>query len=238
VFSRRRSPGAQGTAHGKRASMANQTEAEIERIERLIREVLEIIPSYTSARGRFSSVPQLGYRARNAGAWQREFLEVLDTGLLGRLKPDTNDIAALIDLVNSWTGAPNLQPTYEHPDGSRRLIPTSMLSTIVGYALLEMIARKLLANTRRKYSLGDLFQLLEKRHPITDLTEDLASLNSRMTYQERGETRDLYWRLERGRDQLMHGNVLRTSEPEGPLLALLIDLVVLHIERHELQSRQ
>jgi hypothetical protein len=227
--------------------MAKQAEAEIERIERLIREVLEIIPSYTPARGRFSSVPQLGYRARNPGAWQWEFLEVLDAGLLGRLKPDTNDIATLIGLVNVWTGAPSPQPTYEHPDGSRRLIPTSMLSTIVGYALLEMIVRKLLRKTRndgsvtpyrKKSPLDRLLSLFEDNCPIPDLARDLACLNKHMAYQENGGTRDLYWRLPRGRDQLMHGNVLRAFEPEGWLLALLIDLVVLHIERDELQGRQ
>ncbi len=227
--------------------MAKQAEAGIERIERLIREVLQIIPSYTPARGRFSSVPQLGYRARNPGAWQREFLEVLDAGMLGRLKPDTNDIASLIDLVNFWTGAPSPGPTYEHPDGSRRLIPTLMLSTIVGYALLEMIVRRLLGTIRnngsvtpyrKKPALDKLLAHLEDNCPIPDLARDLACLNRHMAYQEKGGTRDLYWRLARGRDQLMHGNVLRTSEPEGPLLALLIDLVVLHIERHELRSRQ
>jgi hypothetical protein len=218
--------------------MANQRETEIERIERLIREVLEIIPAYTRARGSFSSMPEAGYRDRNPGAWQREFLEVLDAGLLGRLKPDTNDIARLIELVNVWTEAPSPQPTYEHLDGSRRLIPTLMLSTIVGYALLEMIVRKLLGNYRKTASLEYLFGLLEKRHPIADLARDLALLNERMAYQERRATRHLYWRLRQGRDQLMHGNVLRTVEPEGLLLALLIDLVILHIERDELQRRQ
>lgn len=227
--------------------MANQREAEIARIERLIQEVLEIIPAYTRARGSFSSMPEAGYRARNPGAWQWEFLEVLDAGLLGGLKPDTNDIAALIELVNVWTGASSPQPTYDRPDGSRRLIPMLMLSTIVGYALLEMIVRKLLGKTqndgsvkpyRKKSPIDKLLSLFEDKHPIADLAEDLASLNRLMAYQEKGATRDLYWRLRQGRDQLMHGNVLRTVEPEGLLLALLIDLVVLHIERDESQRRQ
>jgi hypothetical protein len=218
--------------------MANQTETKTERIERLFREVLEIIPSYTRARGSFSNMPQAGYRARNPGEWQREFLGVLDAKLLGRLSPDTNDIAALIELVNVWTAGPGSQPAYDRPDGSRRLIPTSTLSTIVGYALLEMIVRKLLGNTRKKSSLDGLLRQLEGRGPIADLARDLALLNKRMAYQEKGGTRDLYWRLARGRDELMHGNVLRTFEPEGWLLALLIDMVILHIERDELQRRQ
>lgn len=227
--------------------MANQREVEIARIERLIQEVLEIIPAYTPARGSFSSMPEAGYRARNPGAWQWEFLEVLDAGILGRLKPDTNDIAALIELVNVWTGAASPQPAYERPDGSRRLIPTLTLSTIVGYALLEMIVRKLLGKPRnnggvtpyrKTPSLDKLLRLFQDKCPIPDLARDLASLNERMAYQEKGKTRDLYWRVEIGRNQLMHGNVLRTSEPEGLLLAPLIDLVVLHIERDELQRRQ
>jgi hypothetical protein len=227
--------------------MANQGETKTERLERLIREVLEIIPDYTRARGRFRSVPEPGHRLRNPGAWQREFLEVLDAGLLGRLKPDTNDIAALIDLVNVWTGACSPQPTYDRPDGSHRLVPTLMLSTIAGYALLEMIVRKLLGKTqndgsvkpyRKKSPVDKLLALLEGQHPMADLAEDLASLNRLMAYREKGATRDLYWRLRQGRDQLMHGNVLRTVEPEGFLLALLIDLVVLHIERDESQRRQ
>jgi hypothetical protein len=232
---------------GKRASVANQRETEIERTERLIQEVLEIMPAYTPARGRFSSFPEHGYRARNPGAWQREFLEVLDGGILGRLKPDTNGIVELIELVNVWTGARPSLPTYGRPDGSPRLIPTSLLSTIVGYALLEMIVRKLLGSTRdngtvvpyrKKASLEGLLRLFGDRCPIADLGKDLASLNSRMAYQEMGGTRDLYWRLGRGRDQLVHGNVLRPFEGEGHLLAPLIDLIVLHIQRHRLQSGQ
>jgi hypothetical protein len=113
-----------------------------------------------------------------------------------------------------------------------------MLSTIVGYALLEMILRKLLGNPRGESSLEGLIDLLEKRRPIPDLAEDLASLNRRMTYPGKRGIRDLYSRLARGRDQLMHGNVFRMVEPEGLLLAPLIGLVVLHIQKDQLQSRQ
>jgi hypothetical protein len=227
--------------------MANQGETKTERIERLIREVLEIIPSYTPARGSFSSVPQMGYRARNPGEWQREFLEVLDSGLLHRLKPDTNDIATLTALVNVWTASPGRQPTYKHPDGSRRLIPTLMLSTIVGYGLLEMIVRRLLGTARndgrvtpyrKTPSVEQLLSRFEDECPIPDLARDLALLNQRMAYHEKGQTRNLYWRLRQGRNALMHGHVLRTVEPEGLLLAPLIGLVVLHIQRDQLQSRQ
>jgi hypothetical protein len=218
--------------------MTRRGETEIERIERLIREVLEILPNWTSGWGSFSSAPEMGYAARKPGEWQREFLEALDSGLLQRLKPDTKDIATLTALVNAWTARPGSGLTYEHPNGSRRLIPTLMLSTIVGYALLEMILRKLLGNPRGQSSLEGLLTLLERRRPIADLADDLALLNRRMTYSGKRGIRDLYTRLARGRGQLMHGNVLRTAEPEGLLLAPLIGLVVLHIQRDQLQSRQ
>jgi len=227
--------------------MANQRETKTERIERMIREVLEIMPSYTPARGSFCSVPSMGYGARNPGEWQREFLDALDCRLLERLKPDTNDIAMLIQLVNSWAGPPSHQPTCEHGGGSAGLIPTLMLSTIVGYALLEMIVRRLLGTTRdgggvtpygKTPSLEQLLSRFEDKCPIPDLARDLAWLNQRMVYREKGQTRNLYWRLRQGRDTLMHGNVLRTVEAEGLLLAPLIDLVVLHIQRHQLQSQQ
>jgi len=227
--------------------MVSQEETRTQRTERLIREGLEVIPNYTSARGSFSSMPEGGYRARNPGEWQGEFLEVLDSGLLHRLKPDTNDIAALIELVSVWAGPPSRWPTCEHGDGSSRLIPTLMLSTIVGYALLEMIVRRLLGTTRndggvtpyqKTPSLEQLLSRFEDKCPIPDLAKDLAWLNQRMVYHEKGRTRNLYWRLRQGRDALVHGNVLRTVEPEGLLLAPLIGLVVLHIQRDQLQARQ
>lgn len=207
-------------------------ETHAERLERLIAEALDLIPKYTPRRGSFCKA---GYDARNPSQWLREFPEVLDRRLLERLKPDTGDIVGLIQFVHwcelSWPPS----PMYERVDGSTSLIPVTTVSTILGYALLEMLLRKLL-RTRRRSSLSDLLPLLDKQRPIPGLAENLALLNNRMIHEERGRQCDLQRRLDQGRGQVLHGNVLRTSEPEGHLLVLLIDLIVLHMMRNALQT--
>jgi hypothetical protein len=210
-------------------------ETRAERLERLTQEALDLIPKYTPRRGSFNSVPEMGYDARNPGEWQREFLQVLDSQLLDRLKPDTGDIVALIQFVHWCEASWPHTPMYQRADGSAALIPITTLSSILGYALSEMLLRKLL-RIRRGSSLTDLLALLQRRRPIPDLASDLACLNDRMRYEERGDVRDLHWRLDQGRGQLLHGNVLRSSEPEGHLLVLLIDLIALHMMRHSLQA--
>ena len=216
--------------------MPNSNETPVERIERLIGEVLEIVPNYTPARGRFNSVPQLGYQARNPGNWQVEFLEVLDAQHLSTLRPDTADIVRLVEFVNSLTMVDPIALTYEWLGGSPRVVPTSTLSTILGYALFEMLVRRLWQGRRGANSLDKLLSRFESASRIGDLADDLRSLNDRMSYEELGRERDLYWRLMRGRNQLSHGEVIRTFEGEGSLLVLLIDLVVLHVMNRELQG--
>ncbi len=207
------------------------------RVDKLIREGVYLIPEYTPRRGFFNSSPELGYDARHPGVWQREFLEVLDSQLLEKLRPDTGDIVALIHFENFCTLSWASGPTYQRLDGSIALIPTATISTTLGYALLEMIVRKLLGNWQKDPSFTELLPLMEKRRPIPDLATDLASLNDRMRYEEMGGERNLYWRLMQGRRLLLHGNLLRSTEFEGALLVLLIDLVVLHIMRDALQAR-
>jgi len=219
--------------------MTESTEEAIDQIERLIRQALDIIPNFTSGRGSFSNVPELGYKARHPADWQREFLEVLNPQLLGAFKPDTNDIVTLVELVNFWTlVSPSFQ-VFPARNGSPKLLPAETLSTILGYALLEMVVRKLVpGGGRGKNSLERLLRHFEKRTSFRELAGNLASLKSAMLYQEGGKTIDLYNRLRIGRNLLLHGNVLRTHEGEGLLLAPLIDLILLHVMRYELQSVQ
>jgi len=203
-------------------------------VDRLIGEALEIIPSFTSGRGSFNTMPELGYTARHPGEWQREFLRMVDGQYLTAFKPDTNDILILVELVNYWTLAHLPSPTFPRHDGTPLLTPVRMVSTIVGYALFEMLARKLGPGRLGGGSLRNVLTRLERGSSCPDLAEDLKSLNTKMRYKEGGKDVDLYDRLKKGRDQLMHGNVLRTFEPEGWLLVLLIDLIVLHVMRQEI----
>jgi hypothetical protein len=210
-----------------------------ERIDALIDEALKIIPAFTTRWGSFNSFPESGYTERNPQEWQREVMEVLDGSLLSALKPDTNDIVQLAEVVNLWTLTPPGSLAYARPNGQEVLLPTSVLATVLGYALLEMLIRKLVpGGGKGKNSLEPLLRHFQKTTELTDLARDLKSLNSAMQYEKEGKAVDLYNRLKRGRDMLLHGNVLRTEEGEGLLLAPLIDLILLHVMKHELQSLQ
>jgi hypothetical protein len=179
----------------------------------------------------------MGYDARNPMEWQREFVEVLDGQLLHRLKPDTGDIVSLTRFANwctlTWTASPMYQL---RPDGSLTLMPVATVSTILGYALLEMLIRKLWQGRAGPSSMDKLLRKFENACCIRDVAQSLQFLNDRMKYQEPDKKMDLYARLKKGRDLLLHGNVLRQTEPEGHLLVLLIDLIVLYIMRDALQA--
>jgi len=209
------------------------------RIERLIQEVLGIIPSLTSGRGRFNSIPALGYQGRHPSDWQKDFLVLLDPGLLSDFSPDVDEIHPLILLVNE----------------PRPVLPISeeTLSTILGYVVFEMLVRRLtpaldewgflvqpvkgLKGDRPISGLSSVFKAFEASTQLTELRDDLRRLNACMKSGEPGrngqtEEVDLYRRLERGRNFMLHGNLTRSSE--GNLLILLIDLVVLHVMRQHL----
>lgn len=206
--------------------------ASIGTYDRLIKEVLDLIPKYTGRRGSFNTVPGLGYDARHPGEWQREFVGILDAQYLDVFSPDTNDIVALMEFLNRWPTSPLVHAS--DCNGSRYAVPAGTLSSILGYALLEMVVRKLLPKTeldRGPSSLEKLLRRFERETSLRNLASGFRSLNSQMTYQQEGKNVNLYSRLKQGRDELMHGNVLRMHESEGLLLVLLVDLVALHVMR-------
>jgi len=212
---------------------------DVRRIDRLIRQVCRIIPSFTPRWGSFCSMPQMGYKARNPGAWQREVLEVVDARYLTAFKPDTADVVTFVEPVNHWTLVhPSMAGVFPWHDGTERLMPVSTLATILGYALFERLVRRLCAGRQGAIGLKKLLERFESRSTCPDLTRDLKSLNLKMTYERSGKNFDLYRRLDWGRNQLLHGKVLRTSEGEGSLLVLLINLVVLHVMRQEILQNQ
>ncbi len=129
------------------------------------------------------------------------------------------------------------------------------LSSVLGYVVLEMLIRRLtpaidewgyllqpigkLRQGRRVSRLKDVLDAFEDSSPFNDLKRDLQDLNSRMSSAEldrlgNPEIIDLYGRIEKGRNLMLHGNL--THSFEGNLLVLLIDLIVLHVMKHELES--
>jgi hypothetical protein len=206
-----------------------------ERVQALIDEVCAIIPAYTHGRGSFSSMPP-GYDQRNPGAWQREVLSILDVSSVERLRPNNGDIAQLTELVNLWSLTLPTDWSFEDPHVGVRSLPTWLLQPIVSYALLEMLLRALLGGYRKNSSYDKLLAYFETNCPLRDLARDLATLNSAMITKENGRSLDLYKRLRAGRDQLFHGNVLRSHEFEGALVVLLVDLVLLHTMREAILS--
>src|SRR6266511_4612377 len=84
-------------------------------------------------------------------------------------------------------------------------------------------------------SIDVLLKQFEKRLPSSELVGDLRTLNREMVYEGPSKRINLYQRLKEGRDQLIHGNVLRTNEVEGQLLVLLIDLIALHTMKAQLR---
>ena len=158
---------------------------------------------------------------------------MLNVGASTRLRPNNADISQLSELLNLWSLTLSTQWMYEARAGVRTMLPTGLLQTIVGYSLLEMLVRTLLGGHRKSSDYAGLLSYFESHCPIASLSADLRHLNSVMSHTERGRRLNLYGRLRRGRDQLLHGNVLRTHEGEGELLVLLIDLVVLHVMLEE-----
>jgi len=208
-------------------------------IDRLIADVLEIIPSLTRGRGRFSITPE-------SYEWQREFLSVVDGQYLTAFKPDADLILPLVRLVNqsALAGVPPFDVSLE------------TLSTVIGYVLLEMLIRRLtpaidewgylvqpvkgLNPDRPVSGLKDVLRAFEETTPLHELRCDLQHLNSRMSSKEldrkgRPETLNLYDRIEKGRNLMLHGNL--THSFEGNLLVLLINLIVLHVMRQEVGPR-
>ena len=163
-------------------------------------------------------------------------LEAVDGRYLTAFKPDTNDILTLVELVNYWTLVHSPSPTFPWHDGTDRLMPASTLATILGYALFEKLVRRFCSGRPGAIGLKMLLERFESRSICPDLAKDLKSLNCKMTYQRSGKSFDLYRRLDFGRNLLLHGRVLRTSEGEGSLLVLLIDLIVLHVMRQQMSN--
>jgi len=211
-----------------------------EQIDRLIAEVLEIIPSSTSGRGSFSITPE-AYKA------QREFLTIVDRQYLTAFKPDADEILSLVGLVNE--GLRGRAMAFQ--------TPLETLSSVLGYVVLEMLIRRLtpaidewgyllqpvgkLRQGQRVSRLKDVLDAFEDSTPLNDLKRDLQDLNSRMTSAEldrfgEPETLDLYGRIDKGRNLMLHGNL--THSFEGNLLVLLIDLIVLHAMKHELRQNR
>ena len=214
-----------------------------QQIRRLIGEALEIIPSITSGRGSFNTMPELGYAARHPGEWQREFLGVVDGQYLTAFKPDAHEILTLVRLLNeSLLGRPIAFQTS-----------VETISSVLGYVVVEMLIRRLtpaidewgyllqpvgkLRQGQRVSRLKDVLDAFEDSTPFNDLKRDLQDLNSRTSSTEldrfgEPETLDLYGRIDKGRNLMLHGNL--THSFEGNLLVLLIDLIVLHVMSQEI----
>ncbi len=213
-------------------------ESGAKRANRLVAEVLDIIPNYTSGRGSFNSFPKLGYNARHPSDWQREFLQLLAPANLDSFGEHSGDIRGLVHFHNDLTLAQLPLPIYQSSDGSTQLFPVSLLSTTLGYALFEMVVRILWTGGRDgPSSLDRLLMKFESNCAIPELAISLRRLNEAMIYAEDNGQSNLYRRLKKGRDQLLHGNVLRAVEFEGSLLVLLIDLVVLHAIKDQLERQ-
>jgi hypothetical protein len=221
-------------------------------IDRLIAEALEIIPNLTSAGGSFSTMPP-GYKARYPDEWQREVLETMDVRYLTAFKPDTNDILRLVELVNYWTLATPISQAYQRHDSSWVLLPIETITTIVSYTLFENLIRRLTPVLDgeghlteevqavgkvgdRVSSLERLLVVFERKTHFQALACDFRGLNERLHHTEAGKAGipkayNLYGRLQRGRNLLLHGNIMHSFE--GWLLVLLTDLIVLHVMRQQ-----
>ena len=218
----------------------------VQRVERLISEVLEIIPNYTSGRGSFSTMPP-GYKVRYPDDWQQEFLEVLDPQFLSALKPDTNDIVGLVELVNFWSLVNPISQQYLRHDGTPVLMPLDTITSIVSYIVFENLVRRLVpvldqegrltqavtdfgGAGARISRLNKLLPLFEVRTHFRDLANHFRFLKGTM----QSSQGDLYERLDTGRNLLLHGNIPHSFE--GGLVVLLVDLVNLHVMRQELRG--
>lgn len=217
-----------------------------ERIDRLIGEGGEIIPSITSGRGSFSTMPP-GYNARHPGDWQREFLEVLPTTPGSAFRPDADQIYPLVALLNDVTlGNPPPVPLH---------VAVETLSTALGYVMFEMLIRRLtpavddwgyltqpvsgLTLDQPVSGLGKVLDAFMETTAYEALRDDLGSLNSQMMSSEYGrsgsvEPLDLYGRIVKGRNLMLHGNLSHSFE--GTLLVLLVDFIVLHVAKQDLSD--
>ncbi len=131
----------------------------------------------------------------------------------------------LIEVVNVWLDVRPTSLRYERWNGAEVLVPTATMQTILSYAVFEMLVRRLLGDHRKHSSFDSLMKYFSKNGPIRGLSGDMDSLDDSI---------GIYKRLAIGRNTLMHGNVLRAHESEGELIALLVDLVALHVMQSEL----
>lgn len=204
---------------------------------------MEIIPNLTSGRGSFGNMPP-HYKARPDGEWAAEFLNVLDTRKLGALRRDASGIVSLVGVVHRYT--------YEHPSElSDPIVHGYTIGSALGYMTLEMLIRRLtpaidswgyltkevpgvlgVQRARPVSQLRPLFEVFERTTRYRALQRNFRILNTLMVSREfdrNGEIEelDLYRRLEKGRNLLLHGNL--THSFESHLLVLLIDLILLHV---------
>ena len=208
-----------------------------QRVRRLIVECMEIIPKYTSGRGSFSSMPEMGYDARHPPDWQLEFVELLGVQPIQGLAPDADEIVPMVGLLNEVTLSGD----------SLWNVSTQTLSSVLGYVVLEMLLRRLtpvldswgyltapvegFTPFTRISGLMNVLLVFERTTELQALADDFRSLNAAMSSSEpdrRGEaiSVNLYGRLERGRNLMLHGNLSHSFE--GSLLVLLVDLIMLH----------
>ena len=92
--------------------------------------------------------------------------------------------------------------------------------------------KKHIKANKRISSLEVLLEIFELTTTNTQLANDFNKLNSSMISKENNrngklENLNLYKRLAKGRNLMLHGNISHSFE--GNLLVLLIDLIVLHI---------
>lgn len=216
--------------------MAEAAESRLQQIERLISEAHDLLPQWTSGRGSFSNMPPR-YTARHPGDWMVEFNDVFHESPLGGLLSDADEIIPLIRVVNELA--------LERP-----AVGTSneTLLSVLSYVVFEMTIRRLtpaidgwgyLVSPVAGLTLGDrvsglrkVLLAFEESTPLLDLRATFRLLNQRMVSREldRGGIPidlDLYGRIQRGRDLMLHGNLSHSFE--GNLMVLLVDLVVLHV---------
>jgi hypothetical protein len=224
------------------------TERRLQRMRRLTREVLEIITNYTSGRGTFSNMPP-GYTARSPNAWLAEFAAVYNLSKMGPLSKHGVELNDLIYTTHRFSMFNPFNP--DHCEGDGMFVHGYTVGSTLGYMVLEMLIRELtpaldqwgcltvrmpgIQSARLNSPVSQirpLLQVFERSTAYLALRRDLRRLNKRMISREIGrggtvEELNLYRRLEKGRNLLLHGNI--THSFECHLLVLLIDLVLLHV---------
>ena len=216
---------------------------------------MEIIPNISSGRGSFSNL-QPAYDARHDGEWVSEFVEVLEPRNLGLLRRDADETIPLVMAVHQFTYGPS--PLVDNPI-VHGFTHGSTVGSALGYIVLEMLVRRLtpalddwgfltrhvpgfpLEAEKPVSGLRSLFELFELTTPYRALRRDLRVLNERMKsseYNRKGQIEELnlYGRLEKGRNLLIHGNL--THSFEATLLVLMIDLILLHVMLSQVGHRR